>query len=490
MAKDTRKSGVDVGETVDLSSSETGSSQYPLAQLLEHPASGVLYAPAKPEFVPVFLAAVEADDPNARRIAVERLGALRDSQYIDVLLRCQEDSNWDVRYWAAFGLFEITDDIEYLVDGARRELLKADDAQSLRRAIRFAYNVPEARWMIPLLRELIERSRGQIRQAGIVCLARICPDQSFVQTLCLESRNEEAATDIFRFFYSMGIDCPDWLRPDNFFQLFPDASLPRSERTAFAEPQEFIHDQPDFRSAIQFCRSLLTAEELPPTARSELITILSWDWRSAQVEEDDEKSIFRVPAAIARYGRDAEAAIPNLLRFAKITRDPLARLYAWHAIRLIAPEFPNLLMAETQATEFAREIVDAWTDRGILTSLERDHVEPSEERKDPVTSAQILAGIDSVQRPIIEQLNAWLSSFEGKTYSPEEASDLIAEIRHVVARAGCELLIDEIPVGLSSSTSNRARSASIIAKTLREHPQRNVYGRVSFPPVTAVPIRE
>jgi len=112
------------------------------------------------------------------------------------------------------------------------------------------------------------------------------------------------------------------------------------------------------------------------------------------------------------------------------------------------------------------------------------------ERERVPTADEILADISAVQEPIISKLNMWLSSFEGKTFSPEEASGVVAEIRHVVARAGCELLFEGRSVSLTTSTGTGAKSASLQVYGLRERPAPRLYTKTRFPALSVQPIQE
>lgn len=118
--------------------------------------------------------------------------------------------------------------------------------------------------------------------------------------------------------------------------------------------------------------------------------------------------------------------------------------------------------------------------------LEKQH-ESSGETVRSKEAADILADIAAVQGPIIVKLNEWLASLEGKTFSPEEASTVVCEIRHVLIRAGCQLLYQGSLVSLNCSTTERSKSAVIRLFTIGGSPNKQIYHKVVFPHLACRP---
>ena len=402
-------------------------------------------------------------------IGVARLGEVREAgaSHLNLLFRCCDDSDFNVRISSALALFHITHDTEYLVRSARDELVRVRDAESLKAAMRWVYNVPEAHWAASLLQSLSFAADHTVSAKALEYLAFFSPDTSFVHERCVATQSSYAAQHVYNYYHAMKLDGPDWIEPKKLSKLFPYIERLHSGSNKFKEVTvpSFARTTTAFHEARNFCESLAQVEEIPSSILPVLKTVISWDWSSRGAEEDDEKRLYFIPAVLSRFGSEAADAIPDLLRFAKTSRDPWARSFAWKAIARICPDFPSPFTVGSQGQDFVAQIIDEWTRCGILKPLERQDVHES-----PAVSPsqRILATIKEVQSPIVSQVNAWLQSLEGKTFSPEEASGIVAEIRHVVASAGCQLVFEGQPVSLSISTAPRSKAASIYVFTIGE----------------------
>lgn len=109
-------------------------------------------------------------------------------------------------------------------------------------------------------------------------------------------------------------------------------------------------------------------------------------------------------------------------------------------------------------------------------------------RGDVPNAGEILADIEAVQGPIIHKLNAWLSSFEGKTFPCEDAMRQVAEITSLVARAGCTLMHEGQPVSIYVTTPPDQKNATINVSTLGVRPQRTLLARTKVPRLSARPV--
>lgn len=128
---------------------------------------------------------------------------------------------------------------------------------------------------------------------------------------------------------------------------------------------------------------------------------------------------------------------------------------------------------------------------GTLTELE--HADVSKGRADHIpTPESILLKIESVQGPILTELNRWLGSFEGTTLEPDGAQQTLEEIRSLTAKAGCELLFQGQTVSLTCSASQRSKTATIRLFSAGKGPSSRLYSKSAFPPLSArsIPFRQ
>ncbi|MCM2372085.1 hypothetical protein [Aporhodopirellula aestuarii] len=174
---------------------------------------------------------------------------------------------------------------------------------------------------------------------------------------------------------------------------------------------------------------------------------------------------------------------------------------------LLDPEVGKATQTEEPPREMSAIFLRKKPDTGSISKAEtleefrsRFRIPPMEPQEDTdtdvsreaiaPTGSEILKDIRAVQEPIIRKLNAWLASLEGKTYSPEQASSVVSEIRYVVASAGCELLFGGRPASLTTSTGTGAKSGSLQVYGLRERPAPRLYTKTRFPALSVQPIQE
>ncbi len=103
-----------------------------------------------------------------------------------------------------------------------------------------------------------------------------------------------------------------------------------------------------------------------------------------------------------------------------------------------------------------------------------------------------VAGIESeltkVQAPIIQKINALLSTLEGKTFeSWEEAVRTVDAVKLLVRQAGCLLLFSDRPVRLQCIHSPDSKP-KIQVRTQVSGKQTALYNTTKFPSVQAKPI--
>lgn len=92
--------------------------------------------------------------------------------------------------------------------------------------------------------------------------------------------------------------------------------------------------------------------------------------------------------------------------------------------------------------------------------------------------------IDKVQQPIIDQLNAWLCSMEGKTLSVENSEQNIQDIesmRNLIRRAGCELFYGIDIVQIRLIDQKRAKNFKISLRSKGSEVQKILYAQTHFP---------
>lgn len=491
MAKETKKPDIRDIETADFATDETGSPRVSPADLLDAPEAGIHFAPIGVEYLPGYLAALKSDAIGTRTAALSRLSALREAavDHVDAIFELRDDEDFHVRTECASALFHITGAAEYLTWSVYRECLLADP-RSITNVMSWIYHVPEARWTFPLLKRLTASNDSKVSRLALIHLAFLFPESAFVQSECLRLKDSEAANHIVRYYRALRLHGPPCFTQQDEAKVFPRlwGGFWRQQQLSSGRYPLLSDQHTSHLTAAEFCRVLEDVDELPADVLPTLHSIIALDWTGESAEPSDDKKLYAIPAALARFGSAALDALPALVRFARTTHDHWARAYAWRAIDRISPEFPNRFVHDPQTSEYVPEILDAWVRSGILTELEQDETKAPKEPERPLTSEGILASIKTVQQPIVDQLNEWLSSFEGKTYSPEEASGVVAEIRHVVASAGCELVFDGQSAGIYTSKPTRAVSAIFTVKTLNFRPLKTLYSKTAFPSLAAQPL--
>ncbi len=96
----------------------------------------------------------------------------------------------------------------------------------------------------------------------------------------------------------------------------------------------------------------------------------------------------------------------------------------------------------------------------------------------------LIEGIDAIMKPVLERLNRWFASLEGRKFPIEASAEEIERIREVIQRSGCKLFFKEHQVGIHLVTRVRAKHFSIQLRTQNDgSKQKVVYAAAPFPPM-------
>ena len=459
--------------------------------------------PVTGEYIPVFRRLLGDSHAGLRAQsawALSKLGQLAEPCFTE-LQQLLRDPEADVRQSAAYAVWGITRHIDILINEALLSLRQAKSDKEKHDACGFAAQVPEATQAMPKLLELARIEDGYVSTdalRALVCMAPTSPEVHEVMANELQSYRggwHKIFDGIASVYRNFRVPVPSSLEElikravhnkdlqSELLNTLSFETLLKDSPRADGKQNDYLTDlsrtasflqQPPCRETGNIVFSLRFPDRLPADLLQPLI-------RAAELECEHSGECQwpqLIPAELANCEGDRTASIPALLRFCNTHPSPGARQWARFAIEKICPVFLTPHTWRLNPDDFQPPPVS-------LPSLSQ--VLPESQSDDVPSPDSIESEIDAVQGPIVEQLNAWLRSLEGTTFSCEQAEQRIDQIRSLVAKAGCDLFFQEQRVSLGVDTLRR-KTAAIRIVTLGQRPKRDLHNASTFPRLEARPV--